>query len=751
MLKTTSYLILFFVVLAAQPIHAQQPIDKLTVMGIEDYAPLIFKAPDGTPSGLYFEIWKLWSKTTGIPVEFKFGPAGDNPSQLKNKNYAISFFKSPEREQFADFSIAIHAIQTGMVFRRGLPLDTSLKSPNALTIAVMRRSQQASYLAKNYPEHSLVFFTQVENALHRLYKGEIDVLVGELPIIRSAMAKLNYTGLLPVSHEVLYSEKVHAAIGKGQPELLEIINQGFNDIPVNKVIALEKQFLPSLKPYFETRTTLDRLTEQEKEWLLQHQTISVGIDDNLPPFEFVNEQGEFVGISADYLKYASDVLNITFTPRFDLTWLEAFEGLKQDRVDMMAAAIVTDNRKNLMFFTEPYIDMPTSLVVHKNTKDIEKLSDLNGKTLGLVEGDFTRYIDNDYSDIKMVKVGAVVEGFKRLQKQEYDAFIAPDHMAHYEINKRKMTDLKILPRTEYDLRLTIAVSPKMQPMVSILNKTFSSMPITERNRIDNTWRRSYVETGTKPVDILKWLVPTVVMFLLTIIYLISKSNQRLNRLLTRNRTLASRIVAIQEDERRTLSRDLHDDVGQNLTALRFHIGAAKNINDLSVLKGMINTIDEIADTTYQSSYELMHWLSPLVLDDYGLEHAVSNHVIVKLLEDANINYNISIDGDMTTLPNDIAANIYRIIQECITNAAKYSEANNLWLKLSYDTEQLEVIVKDDGKGFDIIEVLRNNFGLGISGIMDRLEAINGRYQFESNSSGTCYHFNIPINVDGALI
>lgn len=745
MVSTLRNILLALLLFSGLNTYAEEKQESLLYFALHDYYPFTFQLPDGSPSGLYVEFIEQLSESSGIPIEITFVDATEFASIMNSDpNYIFSFFKTPEREQLLNFTIPIHAVQTGVVYNKDFSIDSTFDEFSSLRVAVLGGTQQETYLRINYPQHNLVTYRNTEEGINLLYNDMVDAIVGELPIVKHTLSKLGLAGIYPVSQEILYTNTVHIGVAKSNVALYERLNDGINNLPVKSIIALERKWSPSLTPYFSQRTVLDSLTTAEKEWLNQHQTISVGIDDNLPPFEYLNKDKEFLGVASEYLNFASEKLGVKFSPRTDLTWLEAFEELKQNKVDMMSAAIVTEERKLEMSFTEPFIEMPTAIVVHRDTDYVGTMEDLNGLTLGLVEGDFVKFVRRDYPEINIQIVRSEVEGLEKLQDKEVDAFIAPTAVANLEIVKRNMSDLIIAAAAPYDLKLTMAVSLEMTPLANILNKTFASMTEKDKQIIANAWLQPTIPSGIQPIDVFKWVIPTVLLFLIIVIAVITQTNKKLNQVVKKNQTLAKRIVAVQEEERKILSRDLHDEIGQNLTALRFHINAAQNLNEVEDLKEMINTIEKIASTTYNSSYELMHWLRPIALDDHGVEYALSNHVIINLLKEANITYHKTVIGDMSVLDKEVSTNVYRIVQECITNAARHSKAENLWLDLDMREDALYVLIRDDGKGFDVNKTFDISEGLGINGIKDRLAAMDGSYTLYSDKHGTRYNMTIPV-------
>jgi len=223
------------------------------------------------------------------------------------------------------------------------------------------------------------------------------------------------------------------------------------------------------------------------------------------------------------------------------------------------------------------------------------------------------------------------------------------------------------------------------------------------------------------------------------------ANNTLLILIKKNRQLAQKIVDIQEDERKNLSRELHDEIGQNITALKLHIDVIKQMSTSSELIDVLDSIENIANITYESAYNLMHSLRPLVLDELGLEAALTSGSFKQLLSCADIKFITNIDGDLTQLNDQLKIAIYRITQETINNAAKYSKAKHLWLNIIVQKSYLLLEIKDDGIGFDTTTTTNDNSSFGLQGIIDRIMALNGDYNLSSNTSGTTHSVKLKIN------
>jgi len=213
-------------------------------------------------------------------------------------------------------------------------------------------------------------------------------------------------------------------------------------------------------------------------------------------------------------------------------------------------------------------------------------------------------------------------------------------------------------------------------------------------------------------------------------------------------TLLRRIVSTQEDERRRISRDLHDQLGQRLTALRLKIASLKEACDGdSDLISRIQRLEEIGVGLDSEVNFLAFELRPSVLDDLGLVVAIGNFV-----REWSQHYGIAAEFHASGLRRrrlepDLETNIYRITQEALNNTLKHSKAVNASVLLEVRKKNVILIVEDDGVGFDVSEAAKKRAagaGLGLIGMRERAALFGGTVEIESApNNGTTIFVRIP--------
>ena len=207
--------------------------------------------------------------------------------------------------------------------------------------------------------------------------------------------------------------------------------------------------------------------------------------------------------------------------------------------------------------------------------------------------------------------------------------------------------------------------------------------------------------------------------------------------------LARRIVAAQEDERARIARDLHDQLGQQLTALRWmlerhrHECRAPSVDELDRALALARKID--------SEVDFLAWeLRPAALDDLGLIGAVP-----RFLEGWSAHYGVAghfkVRGVVPVLTRQTEVTIYRVAQEALTNVMKHAHATRVDVLIEARDGSVVLVVEDNGVGFDPADREVHARGIGLIGIHERAELIGGTAQVESTPGhGTTVYLRCPI-------
>jgi PAS domain S-box-containing protein len=210
------------------------------------------------------------------------------------------------------------------------------------------------------------------------------------------------------------------------------------------------------------------------------------------------------------------------------------------------------------------------------------------------------------------------------------------------------------------------------------------------------------------------------------------------------RLLLEHVLSAQEEERRRIARELHDEAGQLLTSLLVGLRALEDARNLADVKAQGHRLREITAQAMDEVGRLARGLHPTVLDDHGLGVALSRYV-TEYIKTHNIAVDLKLNElDSSSLPSAVQIGLYRIIQEALTNVVRHSEAKAVSIEFARVAAALQVAVVDDGCGFDAKAVAVSSHRLGIQGMRERAAMLGGTVSFPSQRRGTRVLVQIPL-------
>ena len=210
------------------------------------------------------------------------------------------------------------------------------------------------------------------------------------------------------------------------------------------------------------------------------------------------------------------------------------------------------------------------------------------------------------------------------------------------------------------------------------------------------------------------------------------------------REISVRAVKLQETERRGIARELHDSAGQALTAIRIHLQLmtdllANKVGD-EKLTDLARRTTSMVDDTVEEIRRAVNLLGPAVLDDVGLEAAIT-----RAADDLHDTTGVEVDCALdlrAKLDASLESTCYRIVQESLTNVARYAEASRVEIRVTDGADRVDLLVRDDGKGFDMNN--RKRKSRGIIGMRERVELLGGQLTLESSpGKGTSISATLP--------
>ncbi|HKW97367.1 MAG TPA: ATP-binding protein [Bryobacteraceae bacterium] len=216
------------------------------------------------------------------------------------------------------------------------------------------------------------------------------------------------------------------------------------------------------------------------------------------------------------------------------------------------------------------------------------------------------------------------------------------------------------------------------------------------------------------------------------------------------RLLSHRLVKAQEEERRSLSRELHDEVGQILTALRMEVGSLEQLRTENgqAFQEHVEDAKQLAEQSLRAVRDMAMGLRPSMLDDLGLGPAVEWQAR-DFARRVGVPVSVEIDGDLKQISDAQRTCVYRVVQEALTNCARHAQAKNIRITLHGSEESLTLSVEDDGIG--MASEIPERAGIGLVGIEERVRELGGTIHIQSQPArGTMLRIKIPLNAEVAV-
>jgi signal transduction histidine kinase len=245
-------------------------------------------------------------------------------------------------------------------------------------------------------------------------------------------------------------------------------------------------------------------------------------------------------------------------------------------------------------------------------------------------------------------------------------------------------------------------------------------------------------------------VPVIPELLRAKVSVFAESHRRSRQLESLNhelRRLSTSLIAMQDEERRRIARELHDGLGQELTAAKMIVdGILLGDAGSSMEKTAAADASSLIDRAIQQVRSISHLLHPPLLDEVGLLSAL-RWFLEGLTKRSGIEIDLNVQPeDFPRLSSELETAIFRIIQEALNNVFRHSAARNAWVTVRQQANDLLVTVRDNGKGIDnnnVLEFRPDSLGMGIGGMRQRIKEFNGELRLENAHPGTIVEVIIP--------
>jgi diguanylate cyclase (GGDEF)-like protein/PAS domain S-box-containing protein len=298
------------------------------------------------------------------------------------------------------------------------------------------------------------------------------------------------------------------------------------------------------------------LSAQEQAWLKAHPVIRLGIDKDFAPYEWIDDEGHYQGLIADYVVRFEQLLGVKFDIIKDKSWADILNMAKNEQLDMIAAAVQTPERDSYLNFTFAYTDSPVIIINDTALRFIGSLSKLQGKRVVVEKGYFmTDVLKRDYPAIQLVLAENIQDALYQVANGKADAYVGDAVSANYAISQLGLWNLRFSGNTGYSSSHSVAVIKKHPELLSIMKKVIATIPISEREQINNRWLSLNVSNGIRLKTVVQYTLGVLFIMLFFVAW-----NIRLRREVIRREKIEQQLrtltVAIEQSPASVVITDL---------------------------------------------------------------------------------------------------------------------------------------------------------------------------------------------------
>ncbi len=522
-------------------------------------------------------------------------------------------------------------------------------------------------------------------------------------------------------------------------------------------------------------------TEEEAKFIREHPVIHLGVDPQFIPFEYIDTDGAYRGITADYLKLISSKTGLTFEVAPQLTWPQAYDKALNRELDMLPAISKTPEREQHFLFSEPYYQFKRVLVLRDTEKSISGILDLERETIAVQRNSSHHSYLLGFPKINLSLYDSVEVALTAVANGTEKAFLGNLATTNYLIRANGLSNLKFVAfEAEKQQSLYFAVRTDWAPLVTVLNKALATITMEQRMDISSKWIDLETETDYGPIVRVVAVLGAIAAVILGVsLYWIIKLRKEIEKRrqiqqdLETAKAEADEMNQIKSSFLARMSHEIRTPLNA-ITGLSYLLKKTEvTITQQMYLEkisqaatNMLSMINDILDFAKIESGKIELEQSSFNLDE--LIQEVVNIISYKI-EEQKIGFRLYKDPQLPNWFVGDAKRLEQVLINLLNNAAKFTSEGEVSLDIrlsAREREQYHLVftVKDSGIGMSEEQVHKlfepftqadssitrrfGGSGLGLSIVKNLLDLMNGRvevYSTEGVGSTFLVHLSLPVD------
>lgn len=458
--------------------------------GGPDWVPFDFAVMDeknkSYHAGISQEILDNITKKTGLNFAIEINPWNVNLQKVKSGELDLLpiLHYTEERAESLIFSEAYLDTIDFFFIRDDLEAN-KISDLNGYKVAIPKGSSYEQFFQKNHPQIGVITTDTLTDAIVSVLEGKAEILYDSYTSLTYTLKQQGINSIIPFKASIGFSSKqLHMASSRGNHELIGILNKALASImPKEKNEILDKWSTINSKIDLQTL-----FTPKELQWIEDNPVVYFGADQQWPPFEFTDANGQHRGMSADYVNLLEEITGLSIQIQSGV-WKDILDKVKSGQLDGFTSIIKNARRAEYLNFTEPYVSTQIVVAAKKGHGKITSIKQLYGKKVAVINGSFVnQWLQEQHPELDLLLTDTNEKAMKSVTNGIADIYIG--NLASYDYNVKKHFLLQlevILIEPQVAMSVSFAVTKQKSQLFNIIKKAFNYISESEKMKIRNIW------------------------------------------------------------------------------------------------------------------------------------------------------------------------------------------------------------------------------------------------------------------------
>lgn len=463
---------------------------------LDNFPPFAFEVR-GKLMGFTVDYLRLLSDKSGIEFELVSGTWEDILARFKAGTIdaitAISYTR--DRTAFTRFTEPYYRIPTVVYTREGSFEYNGVADLAGKVVGIEADVYYKKYLS-DYPDIEIEEIEDTNQLLRELSFGDLDAVVtniniGDYMIKQHMLENVGVAGGIDIPE--IEDEDLRIGVRRELEELHDALESGMDRISPQEYNRIQDRWVGFAPQQIED-TLLPSERQLVAEYANRHGGVRVTGHPGWFPIDFVDQNGEHAGISADLISRVSRQYDIPFVFERSDSFEQAIQRLAEGEVDVIPAVLPTPRLRETLAVSKPYLSLPLVIATRKKEFFVGELGNLAGSRVGiLARGPMPDVLSQKYPGIEFTDVDSTREGLERVVEEEDFAFIGTVPAIAYAIQEYGFYNIKISGRLEEKRAIAVAVAEEDRRLLGVIEKTLRSISVEERESVVDEWISVSVE------------------------------------------------------------------------------------------------------------------------------------------------------------------------------------------------------------------------------------------------------------------